>query len=148
MPEMTPNRPYLIRAVYEWICDNGLTTHLLVDANYPGVTVPREFVNDGQIILNITPSAVQHIDAGNEAITFSARFGGRAMNIFVPVEAVLAVFARENGEGMAFEPTLQPPEPTPPDTSPDSPSDNASDSASNSSRGSAKSSRPTLKVVK
>ncbi|MCH8544355.1 MAG: ClpXP protease specificity-enhancing factor [Alcanivorax sp.] len=139
---MTPNRPYLIRAVYEWICDNGLTTHLLVDANYPGVNVPREFVNDGQIILNITPSAVQHIDAGNEAITFSARFGGRAMNIIVPVEAVLAVFARENGEGMAFEPALQPPEPTPPDSPPPG-------SPPNSPEGSNEpGSRPTLKVVK
>ncbi|WP_371738823.1 ClpXP protease specificity-enhancing factor [Alcanivorax quisquiliarum] len=127
---MTPNRPYLIRAVHEWICDNGLTTHLLVDANYPAVIVPRDFVNDGQIVLNIAPAAVQHFVAGNELISFSARFGGQPMAVEVPVNAVLAVFARENGEGMAFEPTPPPAEPTPPEP-PSGPGG-----------------RPTLKVVK
>ena len=130
---MTPNRPYLIRAVYEWICDNGLTTHLLVDADYPGVDVPREFVNDGQIILNVSPSAVQSFVAGNDAIEFSARFGGRPMNLMVPVEAVLAVFARENGEGMAFEPVAPSEPPEPP-----APGDGGNEPAG----------RPSLKVVK
>nr|WP_144401592.1 ClpXP protease specificity-enhancing factor [Isoalcanivorax pacificus] len=114
MSAMTPNRPYLIRAVYEWICDNGLTTHLLVDAEYPGVHVPREFINNGQIVLNVAPAAVQQFVAGNDLISFSARFSGRPMQIEIPVNAVLAVFARENGEGMAFEPTPpSDPEPTP-----------------------------------
>src|SRR5690606_20904850 len=94
MSAMTPNRPYLIRAVYEWICDNGLTTHLLVDAEYPGVQVPREFINNGQIVLNVAPAAVQQFVAGNDLISFSARFSGRPMRIEVPVNAVLALFAR------------------------------------------------------
>ena len=129
---MTPNRPYLIRAVHEWICDNGLTTHLLVDASHPGVQVPREHVSEGQIILNVAPGAVQGFVAGNEEVTFSARFSGRAMNIVVPVNAILAVFARENGEGMAFEPS---PPPSPPDDGPDE-GDQGGDR------------RPSLKVVK
>lgn len=129
---MTPNRPYLIRAVHEWICDNGLTTHLLVDASHPGVQVPREHVSEGQIILNVAPGAVQGFVAGNEEVTFSARFSGRAMNIVVPVNAILAVFARENGEGMAFEPSPPPP---PPDDGPDE-GDQGGDR------------RPSLKVVK
>ena len=113
---MTPNRPYLIRAMHEWICDNGLTTHLAVDAHYPGTEVPQEFVQDGQIVLNIAPRAVTAFEAGNEAITFSARFGGVPRTVYVPVEAVMAVFARENGQGMAFEPTEPPPElPAPPE---------------------------------
>lgn len=110
---MTPNRPYLIRAMHEWICDNGLTTHLAVDANYPGAEVPLEFVQDGQIVLNIAPRAVTNFSADNEAILFSARFGGVPRQIRVPVNAVMAVFARENGQGMAFDPDESPPpEPT------------------------------------
>lgn len=118
VPPMTPNKPYLIRAIHEWICDNGLTTHLMVDAHYPGVLVPQEFVQDGQIVLNISPSAVGHFAADNEMIAFSARFGGRPMTIEVPVGAVLAVFARENGEGMAFEATPPPQDPAPAPPSP------------------------------
>ena len=111
---MTPNKPYLIRAIHEWICDNGLTTHLAVLADYPGVEVPRDFVTeDGQIVLNIAPRAVQNFSAGNDEIAFSARFSGQPMNIRVPIKAVLAVYARENGQGMAFGPE-QPPEPEPP----------------------------------
>ncbi|MCC4308177.1 ClpXP protease specificity-enhancing factor [Alcanivorax marinus] len=112
--EMTPNRPYLIRAMHEWICDNGLTTHLAVDARYPGAEVPQEFVQDGQIVLNIAPRAVTAFEAGNEEISFSARFGGVPHTVRVPVEAVMAVFARENGQGMAFEPVEPPPEPPAP----------------------------------
>jgi len=112
--DMTPNRPYLIRAMHEWICDNGLTTHLAVDAHFPGAEVPQEFVQDGQIVLNIAPRAVTSFDAGNQEITFSARFGGVPRTVRVPVEAVMAVFARENGQGMAFEPE-PPPEPSPTD---------------------------------
>ena len=114
MAEMTPNRPYLIRAIHEWICDNGLTTHLAVDAGYPGVEVPQDYVQDGQIVLNIAPRAVSNFVAGNDEIAFSARFGGVPMTLRVPVNAVVAVFARENGQGMAFDP-VEPPEPPPPD---------------------------------
>lgn len=111
--EMTSNRPYMLRAMYDWICDNGLTVHLLVNANFPGSEVPQEFVNDGQIVLNITPGAVQHFYMDMERISFAARFRGIAREISVPAGAVLAIFARENGQGMSFEP-----EPFPDDTPP------------------------------
>ena len=116
MSDMTSNRPYLIRAIHEWICDNGLTTHLAVNAVFPGVEVPQDFVQDGQIVLNIAPRAVTNFVADNDEIAFSARFGGVPMSIRVPINAVVAVFARENGQGMAFDP-VDPPEPpsTPPE---------------------------------
>ncbi|MEQ3722552.1 ClpXP protease specificity-enhancing factor [Alcanivorax sp.] len=116
MSEMTSNRPYLIRAIHEWICDNGLTTHLAVNASFPGVEVPQDFVQDGQIVLNIAPRAVTQFVADNDEIAFSARFGGMPMTIRVPVNAVVAIFARENGQGMAFDP-VDPPEP--PTTTPE-----------------------------
>lgn len=116
-------RPYLIRAIYEWSCDNGFTPHLLVAADQPGVIVPREFVKDGRITLNISPMAIQSLDLHSEPIWFSARFGGRPFDVQVPSGAVLAIFARENGEGAMFgEPeasdaeavTSTPPDPEPP----------------------------------
>lgn len=99
---MTSNRPYLVRALYEWILDNGLTPHLLVDASRPGAVLPIEFVQDGKIVLNIGPSAVRGLVLGNERISFNARFGGVAMDITVPAEAVMGIYARENGRGMLF----------------------------------------------
>lgn len=99
---MTPSRPYLIRALYEWIEDNNMTPHILVNAEAPGVSVPKQHVREGQIILNITPSAVHNLRMGNDWIEFSARFGGAARAIQIPVPAVLAIYARENGQGMAF----------------------------------------------
>ncbi|WP_028009499.1 ClpXP protease specificity-enhancing factor [Solimonas flava] len=95
-------RPYLIRAIHEWASDNGYTPHLLVAADYPGVVVPREFVQDGRITLNISPIAVQSLDLSSEPLWFSARFGGRPFDVQVPSGAVLAIFARENGEGVIF----------------------------------------------
>lgn len=111
---MTSNRPYLIRAIHQWICDNGLTTHLAVDAGYPGAEVPQEFVRDGQIVLSIAPRAVTGFSADNDEIVFSARFGGVPRHIRLPMNAVMAVFAKENGQGMAFDPVEPSPEPTPP----------------------------------
>lgn len=99
---MTSNRPYLVRALYEWILDNGLTPHLLVDASRPGAVLPAQFVQDGKIVLNIGPSAVRGLVLGNERISFNARFGGVAMDVTVPAEAVLGIYARENGRGMLF----------------------------------------------
>ena len=99
---MTSTRPYLIRALYEWIEDNGLTPHILVDAEAPGVTVPKQHIREGQIVLNINPSAVRDLRLGNDWIEFSARFGGVARAIQIPVAAVLAIYAHENGQGMAF----------------------------------------------
>ncbi len=99
---MTSSRPYLLRALLDWISDNALTAHLLVDATRPDVSVPAQFIQDGKITLNIGPSAVQGLEMGNEAISFSARFAGKPMQVYVPVGAVLAIFARENGQGMMF----------------------------------------------
>ena len=99
---MTPNRPYLLRAFFEWIVDNECTPHLVVDANYPNAQVPTQFVQEGQIVLNISPSAVTQFSLDNEQLSFNARFGGQPMQVYVPLGAVLAIYARENGEGTVF----------------------------------------------
>lgn len=99
---MTSHRPYLLRALYEWIADNGMTPHLLVDATRPSVQVPMHAVKDGKIVLNIAERAVSRLDMSNEAISFSARFGGVSHSVSVPVGAVLAIYARETGQGMAL----------------------------------------------
>lgn len=104
MAEMTSNRPYLVRALHEWICENGLTPHLLVDAGRPGVRVPPHAVKDGKVVLNLAPRAVDRLELANDTISFQARFNGVAMLVLVPLEAVLAVYAMENGQGMMFPP--------------------------------------------
>lgn len=101
---LTPTRPYLARAIYEWICDNNLTPHLLVDATQPNTLVPEQFIQDGQIVLNIAPHAVHKLNMNNEAITFSARFGGVSRDLYVPLNAVLGIYARENSQGLFFDP--------------------------------------------
>ncbi|USA53156.1 ClpXP protease specificity-enhancing factor [Acinetobacter sp. C32I] len=101
----TPTRPYLARAIYEWICDNQLTPYLLVDATQPHTDVPLQFVKDGQIVLNLAPHAIHQLHMSNDAITFSARFGGVAKEIYVPIRAVLGIYARENGQGLFFDPS-------------------------------------------
>jgi len=105
---VTPNRPYLIRAINEWLLDNQLTPHLLVDAKAPGVDVPNNFVQDGKIVLNIGPNAVEGLRVSNEEVTFLARFSGVSQLISFPVSAVLAVYARENGRGMMFNEDEEP----------------------------------------
>ncbi len=100
--KMTPNRPYLLRAFYEWIVDNNLTPYLVVDATLPGVRVPQQHVQNGQIVLNINPSAVGNLVLGNDAVTFNARFGGSPFALNIPQRAVLAIYARENGAGTMF----------------------------------------------
>ena len=102
MSGMSSNRPYLIRALYDWIVDNDMTPHLLVDAEGNGVVVPQQFVQDGRIVLNISPGAVQDLEIGNQEILLSARFGGMAMDVRVPPRAVLGIYAKENGRGMLF----------------------------------------------
>ena len=99
---MTSSRPYLVRAMYQWIVDNGMTPHLLVNAEAEGCMVPAGHINDGKIVLNIAPMAVQGLMLGDDEVTFSARFGGKAEAIMVPVNSILAVYARENGQGMMF----------------------------------------------
>ncbi len=130
-------RPYLIRAIYEWCCDCGYTPHMLVAADYPGVVVPREYVQDGRITLNVSPVAIQNLSLHDQPIWFSARFGGRPFDVQFPAGAVLAIFARENGEGMMFG-EVEPEEATPqtaPKTDPEPPRPG-------------KPGRPTLRVVK
>lgn len=150
--DLTSTRPYLVRALYEWILDNDLTPHLLVDAEYPGTQVPAEFVQDGQIVLNIAPSAVRNLVMGNDRIHFGARFGGVARELSVPTEAVLGIFARENHQGMLF-PQPEYPRETPatadsalgrgPETEPRKPSDGRKPPAGQKDKGG-----PHLKVVK
>lgn len=99
---MLSSRPYLARALYEWFLDNDLTPYVVVDAEQTGVQVPGQFVQNGQIVLNIAPTAVRELLMGNEAMTFNARFGGQPMQVIVPSEALIALYARENGVGMVF----------------------------------------------
>ncbi|MDX1504549.1 MAG: ClpXP protease specificity-enhancing factor [Spongiibacter sp.] len=100
---MTSSKPYMIRAIYEWVVDNDCTPYILVNALVEGVEVPQQFVQDGQIVLNISPSAVVGLDVGNDELGFRGRFGGVAQEVRVPVSAVLGIYARENGQGMLFD---------------------------------------------
>ncbi|WP_019629002.1 ClpXP protease specificity-enhancing factor [Moritella marina] len=104
MDKMTPIRPYLLRSHYEWLLDNDLTPHIVVDAHIAGVYVPQQFVQDGQIVLNIAPSAVVAFELNNTALSFNARFGGVPFDVYVPIAAITAIYARENGAGSMFEP--------------------------------------------
>jgi len=101
-PAMTSHRPYLLRALYEWIADNEMTPHLLVDATRSGVQVPLHAVSEGRIVLNVAQQAVSGLEMTNELIRFSARFGGVSQSISVPTHAVVAIYARETGQGMVL----------------------------------------------
>ena len=106
-----------MRALYEWIVDNDFTPYVLVDASIPDVVVPQQFVKDNQIVLNISPDAVVDLSISNQAVMFNGRFGGVATDVFVPISAVVGIYARENGQGMVFEPeeSTGPPDEPPPD---------------------------------
>ncbi len=132
---MNSRRPYMLRAMHEWITDNNCTPQIVVDANVEGVQVPRQFVSEGKIVLNISWSATSDLKMGNDELRFNARFGGTGMVVRVPSEAVLAVYARETGQGMLFTDE----EETPP---PSGGEDGSSDSSG------ARTGRPQLKVVK
>jgi stringent starvation protein B len=136
---MTSNRPYLIRAFYEWIVDNGLTPHLMVDATAEGTVVPERYVEDGRIVLNVGPTAVQGLRMDNDLVSFSARFGGLPLAVRIPPAAVLGVYARENGRGMLF------PEEPGPEAAPagDGGADDEPEPPGSGGGG-----RPSLKVVK
>ncbi|SER09584.1 MULTISPECIES: ClpXP protease specificity-enhancing factor [Pseudomonas] len=136
---MNSSRPYLIRALYEWIVDNDCTPHILVNADYPNVLVPPGYASDGQIVLNVAPGAIRQLHMDNEAVSFDGRFGGVAHSLYVPTQAVLAIYARENGQGMVFDL-----EPSSPDDDPKGkPEGSAPKSAPGKPQG-----RPSLKVVK
>lgn len=99
---MNTSRPYLVRAIHEWILDNNMTPHLLVDMEGAGVDVPAQQGQNGKIVLNISPQAVEGLMLGNDAIGFRARFGGISTDVYVPIDSVLAIYAKENGRGMVF----------------------------------------------
>lgn len=99
---MTPSRPYFIRAVYNWVVDNKLTPHLLVNALKPGVRAPEQYIKDGKIVLNIAPQAIANLELQNDWVTFDARFSGILHRIRVPVKSVESIYAAENGRGMFF----------------------------------------------
>jgi len=133
---MTSNRSYLLRALYEWISDNRLSPHLLVDANAAGVRVPPSAVRDGKVVLNISAKAVSGLDLGRESVRFLARFGGVSQPVEVPVQAVLATYAREDGKGMMF----------PADEAPDPGA--GPDAGSDAPDGAEAPKRPRLRVVR
>ncbi len=128
---MTSSRPYIMRALYEWILDNDCTPYILVNAEGDGVEVPLQYVKNGQIVLNISPTAVVNLLIANDSISFNGRFGGVPTDVYVPMGAILGIYAKENGQGMIFELDDEPhPEPPKADSSGD------------------KASRPALRVVK
>ena len=106
---MTSNRPYLLRALYDWISDNDMTPHILVDAEVSGVDVPQHAIQKGKVVLNIATGATENLHLGNDIIFFKARFSGKPYPIAIPMEAVIAIYARENGQGMMFA-TEDPPD--------------------------------------
>lgn len=113
---MLSSKFYLFRALYEWILDSECTPHMVVDAMLPGVDVPQQHVKNGQIVLNILPSAIVDFLMDKQAVSFNARFSGVPVSVHVPMYAILGIYARENGQGMMFEPEPMPdPDLTPPD---------------------------------
>jgi stringent starvation protein B len=98
-----PTRPYLVRAIYEWINDNAFTPYILINAEEKGVFVPQQYIKDGQIVLNIAPHAVQQLLMDNQAVGFSARFGGVSQEVYIPMRAIMGLYARENGQGLFFD---------------------------------------------
>lgn len=121
MSVMSPSRPYLVRALHQWILDNQCTPYILVDTTMPNVSVPEEYVENGQIVLNISPSAIQDLLMDDDGISFNARFGGVPMAVFVPTVGVLAIYAKENGQGMMFGTEPGAPSPDEPPTPPEPP---------------------------
>jgi stringent starvation protein B len=127
---MSSSRPYIMRALYEWILENECTPYVLVNAGAANVDVPRQYVKDGQIVLNISPMSVVDLEINNDAMRFNGRFGGVPTDVYVPTSAVLGIYARENGQGMVFDDEALPDPPTEPSPPP------ATDK------------KPSLKVVK
>lgn len=135
---MKPRRPYLLRALHEWITDSGDTPHIVVDATDETVIVPRQYVKDGKIVLNVSYSAAQGLKLGNEFVTFDARFSGSSFGVSVPIKSVLGIYSRETGQGMIF------PEG---DADPD-PEDKSPPPAASAADATAKDKRARFKVVK
>lgn len=133
MSEMTSNKPYMLRAFHQWIVDNKCTPYLVIAADFPGVEVPVQFVRDGQITLNVAPSAVRELVLDNRWVEFSARFSGVPTLVRAPMSSIMAIFAKENGQGMGFD--LEAPDDPDPDDTPDGGDEGVSK-------------KPSLRVVK
>jgi stringent starvation protein B len=133
-PPPSSRRPYLLRAMHEWMTDNGQTPHLVVDAAIEGVVVPRQYVRDGKIVLNASYTATAVLKISNDGVAFSARFNGAPFDVNLPMQAILGIYARETGEGMIF--SDDDPAPNPPATNP------------SGKAGGDEPRRPQLKVVK
>jgi stringent starvation protein B len=130
-------RPYLLRAMHEWISDSNQTPHIVVDASMEGVEVPRQYVQGGKIILNVSSNATSMLSLGNDVVRFRARFGAATYDVSVPIAAVLGIYARETGQGMIFSEADTPPQPpAPPPSEPSPPATEG------------KRTKPTLKVIK
>ena len=130
MTAIGPKRPYLLRAMHEWMIDNDLTPHVVIDATVPGVDVPEQHVTDGKIILNISYTATEALDLGGDTLSFKTRFGGVSRRVAAPIAAVLGIYAQETGQGMIF-------------TEEETPAEATADDAAQSPKG-----RPELKVIK
>lgn len=151
--DMTSTRPYFVRGLYEWILDNQCTPYLLVNALYPAAQVPQEHVKDGRIILNLAPSAIRGLVMDNERVEFSARFGGVARLLYLPIGSILAVYAKENGRGMFFDESEFPipsaeSSPAPASLADARATESSTPDDDNNGGGNGGKKRPSLKVVK
>jgi len=144
---MTSTRPYLIRAIYEWILDNQMTPHILVDSQHEQVVIPKQYEQDGKIVLNMSPSATQALTLGDYAITFDARFSGTPMQVYIPTQYVLAIYTKENGQGMMFTEEEHNPSPDPDGSAPETPPSSSAHTAKKLSQPSP-SNKAHLKVIK
>ncbi|MDA9569899.1 ClpXP protease specificity-enhancing factor [Porticoccaceae bacterium] len=140
---MKSNRPYLLKAFYEWIVDCDCTPYIAVDAHHSGVEVPQEFVTDGQIVLNVAPRAVSNFEMNHQFVAFTTRFGGIPIDIMVPVAAVMGIYAHENGQGMVFELEEDPENDPPPIKGPTVVTSSKTKKKSSKSKD-----KPSLRVVK
>ena len=102
-PTLSPTRPYMVRAIFEWLEDNNLTPYIMVDTNQPNVNVPLEYIEDGRIVLNIASRATGNLKIDNDYVHFNARFGGVSREIWVPMSALMGIYAKENSQGMFFD---------------------------------------------
>ena len=140
---MTSSRPYIVRALYDWILENDCTPYIVVNAFEDNVEVPQEHVKDGQIILNISPSAVQDLFILDEAVEFNGRFAGIPKRVFVPISSVMGIYAKENGQGMIFDPEGRMPRPPSPTGT-----DDSRNSAGSEPQPIKPKKKPALRVVK
>ena len=144
--KLTSNKPYLLNAIYDWVVDNDATPHVVIFADNPQVLVPQQFVDDGKIILNVSPTAAQDLTIDKDGFSFSARFGGKPFHIYAPLNAIMALYASENGEGMSFD--IEAENDTPPAPKGPAVVSDKSDFNKPNNKSKKKSKRPTLKVVK